>query len=154
MNDTDKIQITQEGYDALLDELKKLTEVDRPLIVKDIQDARALGDLSENGMYSAAREKQAFLEGRIREIEDLIKRADIAEKAGKHEVGFGSKVKVESKSTVLQYHLVSPEEVDFKVNKISPESPLGQALMGKKLGEEFDVNAPAGTVKYKIVEIN
>ncbi len=153
LKDPNNILMTQGGYDALLEELKTLIEVDRPAVVQAIQDARAMGDLSENGMYTAAREKQAFLEGRIREVEDLIKRAEIAAKTTRDEVSLGSHVKVQSDKDVLEYYVVSPEEVDFKTNKISHESPLGQALMGKKLNQEFNVTAPVGIKKYKIIEI-
>lgn len=153
INNDNKILMTKEGYDNLVKEYKKLTEVDRPAVVADIQNARAMGDLSENGMYSGAREKQSFIEGRIKEVEHILKNAQIADTAPKGSIGIGSKVTIQSPAQTVEYHLVSSEEVDFKNNKISHESPIGQALLGKKVGDTFEVEAPAGKVQYKIVEI-
>lgn len=157
MKKDNKILFTKEGLEELKKEYEKLTKVERPEVLEELQNARALGDLSENGMYSAARDKQAFIEGRIREIEDLLKRAEVAEnkngKSSKKEVSLGHKVVIETQKSQIEYSLVGAEEVNFAENKISHESPLGQALLGKKVGDIVEVNAPAGVVKYKVIEI-
>ncbi len=151
--DQEKVLMTKEGHQALLNEYKKLIEKDRPAVVKAIQDARAMGDLSENGMYTGAREKQSFLEGRIKEVEDLLKRAEVVSIDTKRGIGLGSSVLLESQTQKVEYTIVGAEEVDFTKNKISHQSPLGQALIGKKVGDSFDVVAPVGIIKYKIIEI-
>lgn len=149
-----KILLTPDGYKALQEELKDLTENQRPKIVEEIQKARELGDLSENGMYSAAREKQSFIEGRVREVEEILKRAEIKKNSLSTKiVGLGSKVLLELTKQKVRYHIVGAEEVDFSQNKISHESPLGSILMGKKLGETVELEAPAGRIKYRIVDI-
>lgn len=149
----EKVLMTKEGYATLQNEYKNLIEIERPAVVKAIQDARAMGDLSENGMYSAARERQSFLEGRIKEVEDLLKRAEVVSTESKKEIGLGSNVRLETISGEVEYTIVGAEEVDFTKNKISHLSPLGQALIGKRLGDSFDVVAPVGVIKYKVVEI-
>lgn len=151
--DQEKVLMTKEGHQALLNEYKKLIEKDRPAVVKAIQDARAMGDLSENGMYTGAREKQSFLEGRIKEVEDLLKRAEVVSIDTKKGIGLGSSVLLETQTQKVEYTIVGAEEVDFTKNKISHQSPLGQALIGKKVGDSFDVVAPVGIIKYKIIEI-
>ena len=154
INDNTTIYMTKEGLDKLKLELKTLIEVDRPAVVNDITEARALGDLSENGMYSAAREKQSFIAGRIDELTDILKRVKIAKKAANGIVALGSKVKLHTDGNEVEYTIVSSQEVDFKTGKISHESPIGQSLIGKKLNDVVDVITPAGKIQYKIVEIN
>lgn len=156
-NAKQKIILTQDGYNALLAEYKQLTEVQRPEIVAQITHARELGDLSENGMYHAAREKQSFLEGRIREIEDILKRIEVAEAplqtSGKRTVQLGSKVVLEMNDQTVEYHIVGAEEVNFAHGRISLESPLGQALIGKLEGDTVVYQAPMGQVTYRVKEI-
>lgn len=151
----EKILLTKHGYDTLVEEYEELTQKRRPQVVEDIQKARELGDLSENGYYSAAREKQAFVEGRIKEIEDILKRVSIIEEDANTSniVGLGSKVKVEIQKQTVEYHIVGPTEVDSAKGKISHESPIGKALIGKKCGDVVKVTAPMGDLSYKIVDI-
>ena len=113
-----------------------------------------MGDLRENGMYSAAREKQSFIEGRINELTEILKRVKVAKKLDIGVVALGSRVILESDKGKVEYIIVSPQEVDFKVGKISHESPIGQALMGKKINDIVVVSIPAGQIQYKIVNIN
>lgn len=151
-----KILLTKEGLATIQQEYEDLTKVQRPAILEELQSARALGDVSENGMYSAAREKQSFIEGRIRELEDILKRAEVAEdvaKAPHGTVSVGRTVILETQKDKITYSLVGAEEVNFAENKISHESPLGQALLGKKVGDIVEVKAPAGIVKYKVIEV-
>ena len=154
MKKPNEVLLTQKGLEELKSELKGLTEVQRPEILDALRTAKSMGDLSENGMYSAAREKQSFLEGRIRELEDLLKRAKVVEDSGSNKIiNLGSNVKLEANGVQVVYSIVGATEVDTLAKKISHESPLGQALMGKKLGDEVEFIAPVGTVKYKIIEI-
>lgn len=156
MKKDNKILFTKEGFIAIQKEYEELTTKERPEVLEELQSARALGDVSENGMYSAAREKQSFIEGRIRELEDIMKRAEVAENApngGNGTVSVGRTVILETQQNKIKYSLVGAEEVNFAENKISHESPLGQALIGKKVGDIIEVNAPAGVVKYKVIEV-
>lgn len=151
-----KILFTKEGLEEIKKEYEDLVNVQRPAILEELQNARALGDLSENGMYSAAREKQSFIEGRIREIEDIMKKAEVVEESEvgqKTIVDLGANVTLETQQQKVVYSVVGAEEVDFDKNRISHESPLGKALIGKKVGDIVEVNAPAGVVQYKIVSI-
>lgn len=152
-----QIVMTQEGYDTLKREYEDLVNVKRPDVVKDIKQSRELGDLSENGYYHAAREKQSFIEGRIREIEDILKRVkvqNINSISKSDEVILGSRVKLEMQKQNVIFHLVDSTEVDMTQNKISHESPIGLALLGKKVGDTVEVSAPMGKIVYKIVDIN
>lgn len=156
MKKDNKILFTKEGFEEIKKEFENLKNVERPAVLEELQNARGLGDLSENGMYSAARDKQSFVEGRIRELEDIIKRAEVADTTSKASVGtvsVGRTVLLETQKNQISYSLVGAEEVNFAENKISHESPLGQALIGKKVGDIIEVNAPAGVVKYKVIEV-
>ena len=150
-----KILVTPEGYKALKVEYDNLVNIQRPANVDMIIRAREMGDLSENGMYSAAKEKQSFIEGRILEIEEILKKVEIVEKVSgsKQKVDVGSKVTVNITQKDIVFHIVGGEEVDSTQNKISHESPLGAALMGKSVGDQVEVDAPAGKVSYKIIKI-
>lgn len=150
-----KIVLTEEGLISLQEEYRVLTEVERPEILASIQEARSMGDLSENGMYTAAREKQSFIEGRIRELEDILKKVEVVDSklSGGNIIGLGSRVKIETQLQEIEYHIVGPEEVNMASGKISHESPLGQALIGKKVGDIIQFTAPVGTVKYKVLEV-
>ncbi len=149
--------ITQKGLDKLKKELSYLKNVKRHGIAERIERAKELGDLSENAEYADAKEEQALNEGRILEIEALLKKLTVVE-GGKNGgkdgmVDLGSVVKVGCNGKEKEYAIVSFNEVDLEENKISNESPLGQALIGKKAGEEVIVETPNGEVEYKILEI-
>ena len=148
--------LTELGHKNLLQEYKNLVEVQRPAIVDQIRKARELGDLSENGMYHAAREKQSFLEGRIREIEDIIKNVDVVKKVGgkNEKIQVGSKVFLETSQKKIEYHIVGGEEVNISENRISHESPLGKALLDRKVGDIVRIETPSGNVKYKVIAIS
>lgn len=149
--------ITQEGLDKFKKELEHLKDIRRHEIAERIERAKELGDLTENAEYSDAKDEQALNEGRIIEIESLLKKLTVVESgkgSGKSDTAdLGSTVKVQVNSQEKEYIIVSFNEVDPEQNKISNESPLGQALIGKRVGEEVTVEAPNGEVKYKILEI-
>ncbi len=152
-----KILLTQQGYDDLKKELQELRDLTLPKVLTDLQEARSMGDLSENGMYTAMKEKQGQVQGRIYELEEILKNAQVAETPianGQNKaVSLGSKVKLESEKQTVEYAVVGTEEVNSLAGKISHESPLGQALIGKQIGDEIEVNAPMGVIKYRIINI-
>lgn len=149
-----KIEFTMEGFDRIKAELEELQKIKRPAAVERLQKARAMGDLSENSEYVAAKEDLAFVEGRVRELEELVSRAEIVhDQNGKGYVQVGSRVTVQTAEGKEQYHIVGEFEADPLVKKLSHSSPIGNALMGKKIGNEVEVNIPAGKVTYKIVDI-
>lgn len=154
-NESNEVFVTKEGLKNLKDELSDLVNVQRIRILEDLKSARALGDLSENGMYSAAKDKQSFLEGRIREIESILKNAVVIEKnTGKDaKIDLGSHVTLETQKLKVSYSIVGVEEVNFSENKISHESPLGKALIGKSAGDIIEIEAPMGAVRYKVLEV-
>ncbi len=148
------IYLTQTGLDELKREYNELTNVRRPEVVIQLSDAREQGDLSENGAYTAAREELAFIDGRIEELEMLIKQAVVIEDHhGDKLVSLGSEITVKIKGKEEIYHLVGEWEANPMEKKISHESPLGKALMGKSVGDEVAVEAPAGKMIYTIVSI-
>lgn len=148
---------TQESYDKLDAELRDLKTRGRKEIADEIAEARSKGDLSENAEYDAAKEAQGFLEDRITKLENVLANSRIIDK---NELDL-SQVRVLTKVTILnkktnkemQYTLVSPNEADFKQNKISIQSPIGQALMGHKVGEIVKVDVPAGILELEIKNI-
>lgn len=150
--------VSKEGFDKLNKELHELKFVQRPFISKQIADARDKGDLSENAEYHAAKEDQGLLEAKIAQLEDLITRTRVIDetKLDTSKVMMLSKVKVRNLATKkdMIYTMVSNSEADFKNGKISVSSPIGAGLMGKKVGEVAEVNAPAGVVKFEILEIS
>ncbi len=147
--------ITQEGLEKLKEELANLKNIRRPELIQRIKDAKELGDLSENADYQSAKEEQGFVEGRIMEIMDLIKNAVIIKKKrGNKFVSIGSNVKIKNKNNTYEYTITGSNESDPLAGKISNESPLGQEMMDKKVGDEFTITTPKGDVKYKILEIN
>lgn len=151
------VQLTQAGYDELQQELKEFKEIKLPNVVKRVAAARAHGDLSENAEYSNAKEEQNFVESRISEIEDVLHTATIV-KATKSQskVGMGSTVVIymeKKKSKKFTYHIVGEFEAEPLKGKISSESPIGKALLGKKKGDKAEVKAPAGVITYVIDEI-
>ena len=153
----DKIPMTEDGQKRLIEELKILKTVERPLIVKAIADARSNGDLSENAEYHAAREKQSFIEGRVAEIEDIISKAEIIDVT----LLSGSVVKFGASVTIInledkkesKYQLVGEFEADIESKKISVTSPIAKALIGKKKGDYIEVSTPRGITSYEIKSV-
>ena len=151
----DVYYLTAEKYESLKKELDTLTNVTRKEIAEKLEFARSLGDLSENAEYHDARANQAATEGRIREIETILKLAKIVEHTAGGAIEIGSRVVVEKKGSgeKKEYFIVGPEESDLLNGRISNTSPLGKALMGKEKGETFSFAAPGGTIEYKIVDV-
>ena len=154
----DDIFLTQKGYEKLKEELDFLKHDKRRQVAKQLEKARAMGDLSENAEYDAAKEAQAYLEKKIRELEDKLSRARIIEHENipSDKVYVGAKVKLLDKDTdeALEYLMVSPPEADYAQNKLSMESPIGKALMGHKVGDVIEIKVPAGLLTYQILEIS
>ncbi|MES2204934.1 MAG: transcription elongation factor GreA [Pseudomonadota bacterium] len=153
-----KVPMTIHGSKLLEQELHDLKFVVRPRIIKAISEARAHGDLKENAEYHAAKEQQSFSEGRIREIETKLSNShiiDIATMTNEGKVIFGATVtllNIDTNATVT-YHIVGDDEADFKVNKISYNSPIARGMIGKEEGDEITVLAPSGAVEYEIIEV-
>jgi len=155
--DVKKIYLTKEGLEELKAEYEELVKVKRPDILERVAQARSMGDLSENAEYVAAREELSFIDGRIDELEELIKQAVLIQEThnkGNHAIKLGSTVSVNVKGKKEEFTLVGEWEADPHEKKISHESPLGKALLGKKVGEKVEVEAPAGTVAYTIVSVS
>ncbi len=152
-----KIPLTKQGYDVLQEELKKLRDTERPAVITAIAEAREHGDLSENAEYHAAREKQSFIEGRINELEAIISSAEVIDPIGiaSDKVTFGATVIIADCQTDAEksYTIVGDPEADLSQGKISISSPVARALIGKQQGDTVQVQAPAGTIEYEIVEI-
>lgn len=146
--------ISQEGLQKLRNELEQLKTIERPEVVDRIAKARDLGDLSENAEYHEAREKQSFIEGRIQELESLIKNAVIIESKKSDTVELGSTVHATCDNGMkIKYQIVGHSEADPASGRISHESPLGKAFIGRGIGHEFELNVPAGVLKCKIDHI-
>ena len=152
----DKVYLTSEGLEKIKGELEDLKNKKRPNVVERLALARSQGDLSENSEYASAREELAFVDGRIEELEDIVSNASVIQKAGGlyDNVGLGSKVTVKIDGRETLYEIVGEWEADPSQKKVSHSSPLGKALLGKKIGEEVEFEAPAGKVVFKIVKIN
>ncbi|HCQ31391.1 TPA: transcription elongation factor GreA [Candidatus Collierbacteria bacterium] len=152
---TQRVQMTPLGYRALVDELKQLETVGRPEGIDRVAKAREFGDLSENAEYHSAREDLAALEGRIEELKDIISRVNVVDlkKSGEEEVGIGSIVMVTVNGSQHEFSIVGEWEADPAAKKISHESPLGKALIGKKAGDNVEVEAPAGKVTYIVKSV-
>lgn len=149
-----KIYLTQKGLDDLKKEYEEITKIKRPEVVLRLAAAREMGDLSENAEYTAAREELAFIDGRIEELEMLLKQVVIIEDHhGDKMISLGSEVTVKVNGKKVIFHLVGEWEADPEKQKISHESPLGKALIGKTVGDEIEVEAPAGKMIYTIVAI-
>lgn len=146
-------QITEAGKKELEDELKAL-KGRRGEIADKIAEARDYGDLSENADYDTAREDQALVETRIAEIEDILANAQIIKANGKSTIGVGSTVELKSGGKSVTYTLVGPVEADPLEGKISNESPIGLALMGKKVGESATITTPKGEIVYEIIKVS
>lgn len=152
-----RVALTPEGREKLVKELEFLKGEKRREVAKDLAEARAHGDLSENAEYDAAKEAQAKLEKKISEIEETLMRATIIDTSNmpKDQAVIGATVTVKDMNTSeeFDYMLVSEEESDFESNKISVTSPVGEALMGHKVGEVVEIEVPAGILEYEIVKI-
>jgi transcription elongation factor GreA len=153
-----KIPMTVEGADRLREELQRLKKVERPRIVQAIAEARAHGDLKENAEYHAAREQQSFVEGRIQEIESKLGNAqiiDITRIPENDKVIFGATIDIINVDTdeTRTYRIVGDDEADIKAGKISYQSPIARALIGKEVGEVVNVTTPSGQVQYEIDEV-
>jgi len=154
-----QIPITRNGSELLKVELKQLKSVDRPKVVQDIAEARAQGDLSENAEYDAAKERQGFIEGRIRQIESILSQAEIIDPSKLNAEGkcvFGSTVEIEDldEETKSTYQIVGDDEADIKEKKISINSPLAKSMIGKEEGDVIDFETPGGLKNYEIVKIS
>lgn len=149
---------TQEGLQRLKDELNELKTKGRTDIARQIAEARDKGDLSENAEYDAAKDAQGMLEMKIAKLEEIVGNARVLDesKLDTSKVSILSKVKIKNKQNgaEMTYTLVSEEEADLKSGKISVKSPIGKGLLGKKVGETAEIKAPAGTMKFEIIDIS
>ncbi|MBE6084835.1 MULTISPECIES: transcription elongation factor GreA [Selenomonas] len=152
-----KVMLTEDGYNKLVEKLNYLKSVRRIEVAERLKAAIALGDLSENSEYDDAKNEQAFLEGEIQDLEVKIRNSDIIKAGSSDVVQMGSKVSVVdlefAEDGPETFMIVGSTEADPDEGKISNESPLGQALLGQKVGAVVDVHAPAGIIKYEIKEI-
>jgi transcription elongation factor GreA len=153
----ERIPMTAGGYKALEDEITHLKTVERPTVIRMIEEARAHGDLSENAEYHAAKERQAFIEGRVVELEDKLSRADIIDisKLSGTTVKFGATVTLVDEDTdaKVKYQLVGDLEANAKKGRISISSPIARALIGKSKGDTVEVAAPGGARSYEILKV-
>src|SRR4051794_29157225 len=154
---TTKIPMTPDGHARLSAELRRLKTEERPAVIKAIAAAREHGDLSENAEYTAAREKQSFIEGRIMEVEDIISRAEVIDfsKLSGKTVKFGATVRLADEDTEekVKYQIVGPYEADLAKGRISVTSPIGRALIGKTVGDTVEVQTPRGARSYEVVGV-
>jgi transcription elongation factor GreA len=154
---TQKIPMTKEGYEKLKQELDRIIKVERGKNIRDIEEARAHGDLSENAEFHAAKERQGHLDAKKRELEQKLANAQIIDvsKLSNEKVVFGSTVTLADTESgdIKKYTLIGQEEADLKKGKISIQSPVGRALIGHKVGDVVTVKTPAKTVEYEIQEI-
>ena len=153
----EKVPMTQQGFDKLEAELKNLKSNERPAVIQAIAEARAHGDLSENAEYHAARERQSFIEGRIKELDGVVSAAniiDVLSLAG-NTVKFGATIVLfdEDSEEEVTYQIVGPYESDADHGKISTTAPLAKALIGKSVGDTAEVRTPAGKRSYEIISV-
>ncbi len=153
------IPLTVRGAERLRAELHRLKTVERPEIINAIAEARAQGDLSENAEYDAARERQAFVEGRIQELDGTLSNAQIIDPSALDVEGkavFGATVEIEDLDTGdrVTYQIVGDVEADIRANQISVSSPVARALIGKQTGDVVEVHAPAGVREYEVLSIS
>jgi transcription elongation factor GreA len=150
--------MTQVGYEALKEKIRQLKGVERPDVIRAIQEARAHGDITENAEFEAAKERQAFLERKIGELEHKIACAEVIDlsKVTTDRVTFGCTVVLENLNTEdkVEYQLVGPDESDVSQGRISVSSPIGKAMIGKEVGDEIVVQAPGGQRRYELVHIS
>ena len=153
---SEKVPMLAEGHRALTDEVKRLKTVERPAVIDAIEEARAHGDLSENAEYHAAKERQGHIEASIAEIEDRLSRAMVIDPTtlSGDKVVFGATVTlVDEDDKEVRYQLVGQQEADAKVGRISYNSPLGRALIGREVGDEVEVTTPAGDRYYEVAKM-
>ena len=153
----EKVPMTEAGYENLLVELKRLKTEERPRIIRAIEEARGHGDLSENAEYHAAKERQAFIESRVAEIEDKTARAeviDVSKLSGK-QIKFGATIRLADEDTDarITYQIVGTDESDIKSGLLSIGSPLARALIGKSKGDSVEVVTPGGSKAYEILSL-
>ena len=155
MADKKEVFLTAKGFTDIESELDELKRVKRPEIIKAIKEARALGDLSENADYHAAREEQAIIEGRIQELEYMVEHASIISEESSDTVKIGSSVVIryDDEDDLEEYKIVGSTEADPFENKISNESPIAKALLGKRKGSKVTVESPNGEYEIELVEI-
>ena len=150
--------MTDAGYRALDEELKRLKSQERPAVISAISEARSHGDLSENAEYHAAKERQGWIEGRIAEIEDKISRAQVIDvtRLSGGQVKFGATITVVDEDTEeeARYQIVGEHEADVKSGRISLTSPLSRAVMGKEVGDVVEVNTPGGVKSYELLKVD
>jgi transcription elongation factor GreA len=152
----DKIPITRRGFEALDAELKQLKSSDRPAVIRAIAEAREHGDLSENAEYHAAREKQSFIEGRIKELESILGRAEVIDPARlQGAIKFGATVTVVDEDTEEErtYQIVGEAEADIERGLLNIRSPLARALIGREPGDSIEVRTPGGERNYEVVSV-
>jgi len=147
--------LTKEGFDKLNNKLQKYLKK-RAIIAKKIEEAKALGDLSENADYTKSKEEQAFNEGRIREAENILSNAEVVRRANNNKIiGMNSIIHIKDKQgKEYKYHIVGSGESDPRMGKISYESPLGRCFLGKKANETVETETPGGKKIYKITKIS
>ncbi len=154
---SDSVPMTVEGYQRLQEELKNLVRVERPKVVQDIAEARSHGDLSENAEYDAAKDRQGFVEGRIKELNHKIATAQIIDPSTikSEKIVFGAKVTLFDIDTEKEvtYQIVGDDEADIKVGKISISSPVGRSLIGYSVDEEVNIVVPSGMKVYEVTNI-
>lgn len=151
-----ELYLTEEGLKQIKEELEDLIQNRRPEIINALKDARAQGDLSENAEYDAARNDQAIVESRIKELETMVEKAVLIKEVNTDVVSIGTKVTIEyvEDSETEMYSIVGSKEADPFLNKISNESPIAKAILGKKIGDVVSVDSPNGQYSVKVVEIN
>ncbi len=153
----DKVPMTEAGHAAMMDEIKHLKSVERPRIIRAIEEARSHGDLSENAEYHAAKEQQGWVEARVAELEDKISRAEIIDisRLSGDTVKFGAKVTLVDEDTEDEaiYQIGGEFEADVKQGKISVSSPIARAIIGKRKGDSVEVSTPGGGKSYEIVKV-
>lgn len=153
----EKFPMTRRGYDAMEAELKQLKSVDRPAVIRAIAEAREHGDLSENAEYHAAREKQSFIEGRIKELETVIGRAEVIDPSKlSGSIKFGATVRLldEESDEERTYQIVGEAEADVENGLLNIKSPLARALIGKEAGDSVEVKSPGGERNYEVLWVN
>ena len=155
MSKTKDIYVTADGMEEMKSELETLVKEKRPEVIKALKEARALGDLSENAEYDAARQEQAQTEARIKELEAMIEKAIVIENVNTEEVSIGTTVTIEyvGDDDTEEYSIVGVKEADPFNNKISNESPIARAILGKKIGDIVSVDSPNGKYDVKVVSI-
>jgi transcription elongation factor GreA len=153
----DKLIISEEGLNKLKEELHHLRGAKRKEIAQRIKEAREMGDISENSEYEEAKNEQAFVEGRIKDLEEKIRKAEVIkeDEIDTTEVNIGTRVKLldKQREEEVEYKIVSSAESNPDENKISNESPIGKGLLGHKIGEKVEIEVPAGTLEYEILAI-